>query len=175
MHPCTEDHSMNSGYRLNGTLFFAALHEFVFVSQELNERWRSLQQLAEERSQLLGSAHEVQRFHRSEAVLFLHTGCDIRGWPFEACASAGSFCSQLPAKVVPFVTGPHKGPFIFLNSKNERRVKTTWINGCLIALWEKGVFSIGLFIYLFKMCVCWLSTPISVPEVAHTKNIKSNI
>uniref|UniRef100_A0A8C4YSK9 Spectrin alpha chain, non-erythrocytic 1 n=1 Tax=Gopherus evgoodei TaxID=1825980 RepID=A0A8C4YSK9_9SAUR len=32
--------------------------------QELNERWRSLQQMAEERSQLLGSAHEVQRFHR---------------------------------------------------------------------------------------------------------------
>ncbi|XP_042637389.1 spectrin alpha chain, non-erythrocytic 1 [Orycteropus afer afer] len=32
--------------------------------KELNERWRSLQQLAEERSQLLGSAHEVQRFHR---------------------------------------------------------------------------------------------------------------
>uniref|UniRef100_A0A8C6JA33 Spectrin alpha chain, non-erythrocytic 1 n=1 Tax=Melopsittacus undulatus TaxID=13146 RepID=A0A8C6JA33_MELUD len=32
--------------------------------QELNERWRALQQLAEERSQLLGSAHEVQRFHR---------------------------------------------------------------------------------------------------------------
>uniref|UniRef100_A0A452IVQ4 Spectrin alpha chain, non-erythrocytic 1 n=1 Tax=Gopherus agassizii TaxID=38772 RepID=A0A452IVQ4_9SAUR len=31
---------------------------------ELNERWRSLQQMAEERSQLLGSAHEVQRFHR---------------------------------------------------------------------------------------------------------------
>uniref|UniRef100_A0A8B9CMQ7 Spectrin alpha chain, non-erythrocytic 1 n=1 Tax=Anser brachyrhynchus TaxID=132585 RepID=A0A8B9CMQ7_9AVES len=36
---------------------------FAFF-QELNERWRSLQQLAEERSQLLGSAHEVQRFHR---------------------------------------------------------------------------------------------------------------
>uniref|UniRef100_A0A8C4KFG1 Spectrin alpha chain, non-erythrocytic 1 n=1 Tax=Dromaius novaehollandiae TaxID=8790 RepID=A0A8C4KFG1_DRONO len=35
--------------------------------QELNERWRSLQQLAEERSQLLGSAHEVQRFHRWDA------------------------------------------------------------------------------------------------------------
>uniref|UniRef100_A0A670YZN1 Spectrin alpha chain, non-erythrocytic 1 n=1 Tax=Pseudonaja textilis TaxID=8673 RepID=A0A670YZN1_PSETE len=35
-----------------------------FVLQELNERWRALQQLAEERSQLLGSAHEVQRFHR---------------------------------------------------------------------------------------------------------------
>uniref|UniRef100_A0A452V9Q6 Spectrin alpha chain, non-erythrocytic 1 n=1 Tax=Ursus maritimus TaxID=29073 RepID=A0A452V9Q6_URSMA len=34
------------------------------LPQELNERWRSLQQLAEERSQLLGSAHEVQRFHR---------------------------------------------------------------------------------------------------------------
>ncbi|XP_040260714.1 spectrin alpha chain, non-erythrocytic 1 isoform X7 [Bufo bufo] len=32
--------------------------------KELNERWRSLQQLAEERSQSLGSAHEVQRFHR---------------------------------------------------------------------------------------------------------------
>ncbi|KAG8512815.1 Spectrin alpha chain, non-erythrocytic 1, partial [Galemys pyrenaicus] len=32
--------------------------------KELNERWRSLQQLAEERSQVLGSAHEVQRFHR---------------------------------------------------------------------------------------------------------------
>ncbi|XP_077779120.1 spectrin alpha chain, non-erythrocytic 1-like [Podarcis muralis] len=32
--------------------------------KELNERWRSLQRLAEERSQLLGSAHEVQRFHR---------------------------------------------------------------------------------------------------------------
>ncbi|KAH0615580.1 hypothetical protein JD844_005026 [Phrynosoma platyrhinos] len=34
------------------------------MPRELNERWRSLQQLAEERSQLLGSAHEVQRFHR---------------------------------------------------------------------------------------------------------------
>ncbi|KAJ8388746.1 hypothetical protein AAFF_G00129790 [Aldrovandia affinis] len=32
--------------------------------KELNERWRSLQKLAEERSNLLGSAHEVQRFHR---------------------------------------------------------------------------------------------------------------
>ncbi|XP_073397216.1 spectrin alpha chain, non-erythrocytic 1 isoform X3 [Dendrobates tinctorius] len=32
--------------------------------KDLNERWRSLQQLAEERSQSLGSAHEVQRFHR---------------------------------------------------------------------------------------------------------------
>uniref|UniRef100_A0AAQ4S231 Spectrin alpha, non-erythrocytic 1 n=1 Tax=Gasterosteus aculeatus aculeatus TaxID=481459 RepID=A0AAQ4S231_GASAC len=32
--------------------------------QELNNRWRSLQQLAEDRSNMLGSAHEVQRFHR---------------------------------------------------------------------------------------------------------------
>uniref|UniRef100_A0A671XV45 Spectrin alpha chain, non-erythrocytic 1 n=1 Tax=Sparus aurata TaxID=8175 RepID=A0A671XV45_SPAAU len=31
---------------------------------ELNNRWRSLQQLAEDRSNMLGSAHEVQRFHR---------------------------------------------------------------------------------------------------------------
>uniref|UniRef100_A0A8C4K999 Spectrin alpha chain, non-erythrocytic 1 n=1 Tax=Dromaius novaehollandiae TaxID=8790 RepID=A0A8C4K999_DRONO len=40
------------------------LTSWVLFVQELNERWRSLQQLAEERSQLLGSAHEVQRFHR---------------------------------------------------------------------------------------------------------------
>uniref|UniRef100_A0A8B9KVP8 Spectrin alpha chain, non-erythrocytic 1 n=1 Tax=Astyanax mexicanus TaxID=7994 RepID=A0A8B9KVP8_ASTMX len=32
--------------------------------QELNNRWRALQQLAEDRSNMLGSAHEVQRFHR---------------------------------------------------------------------------------------------------------------
>ncbi|XP_072344928.1 spectrin alpha chain, non-erythrocytic 1 isoform X1 [Scyliorhinus torazame] len=32
--------------------------------KELNERWKSLQQLSEERSHVLGSAHEVQRFHR---------------------------------------------------------------------------------------------------------------
>uniref|UniRef100_A0A671XUY3 Spectrin alpha chain, non-erythrocytic 1 n=1 Tax=Sparus aurata TaxID=8175 RepID=A0A671XUY3_SPAAU len=32
--------------------------------RELNNRWRSLQQLAEDRSNMLGSAHEVQRFHR---------------------------------------------------------------------------------------------------------------
>uniref|UniRef100_A0AAR2JQ37 Spectrin alpha chain, non-erythrocytic 1 n=1 Tax=Pygocentrus nattereri TaxID=42514 RepID=A0AAR2JQ37_PYGNA len=31
---------------------------------ELNNRWRALQQLAEDRSNMLGSAHEVQRFHR---------------------------------------------------------------------------------------------------------------
>uniref|UniRef100_A0A8C8LWE0 Spectrin alpha, non-erythrocytic 1 n=1 Tax=Oncorhynchus tshawytscha TaxID=74940 RepID=A0A8C8LWE0_ONCTS len=34
------------------------------INLELNNRWRSLQQLAEERSNMLGSAHEVQRFHR---------------------------------------------------------------------------------------------------------------
>nr|XP_032800960.1 spectrin alpha chain, non-erythrocytic 1 isoform X8 [Petromyzon marinus] len=32
--------------------------------KELNDRWKALQDLAEERSQSLGSAHEVQRFHR---------------------------------------------------------------------------------------------------------------
>ncbi|XP_054601521.2 spectrin alpha chain, non-erythrocytic 1-like isoform X1 [Nothobranchius furzeri] len=32
--------------------------------KELNNCWRSLQQLAEDRSNMLGSAHEVQRFHR---------------------------------------------------------------------------------------------------------------
>uniref|UniRef100_A0A8C2PW50 Spectrin alpha, non-erythrocytic 1 n=1 Tax=Cyprinus carpio TaxID=7962 RepID=A0A8C2PW50_CYPCA len=34
------------------------------VVQDLNNRWRALQQLAEDRSNMLGSAHEVQRFHR---------------------------------------------------------------------------------------------------------------
>ncbi|KAL7978493.1 hypothetical protein Chor_004310 [Crotalus horridus] len=42
--------------------------------KELNERWRSLQQLAEERSQLLGSAHEVQRFHSVQALQRKHEG-----------------------------------------------------------------------------------------------------
>ncbi|KOB66775.1 putative Spectrin alpha chain [Operophtera brumata] len=36
---------------------------FVGV-QELNSKWKSLQQLTEERASQLGSAHEVQRFHR---------------------------------------------------------------------------------------------------------------
>uniref|UniRef100_A0A669E0L0 Spectrin alpha chain, non-erythrocytic 1 n=1 Tax=Oreochromis niloticus TaxID=8128 RepID=A0A669E0L0_ORENI len=40
------------------------LFNIVCHVQELNNRWRSLQQLAEERSNMLGSAHEVQRFHR---------------------------------------------------------------------------------------------------------------
>ncbi|XP_044800096.2 spectrin alpha chain, erythrocytic 1 [Bubalus bubalis] len=34
------------------------------IQQELNARWRSLQRLAEEQRQLLGSAHAVQMFHR---------------------------------------------------------------------------------------------------------------
>uniref|UniRef100_A0A3B4VBC9 Spectrin alpha chain, non-erythrocytic 1 n=1 Tax=Seriola dumerili TaxID=41447 RepID=A0A3B4VBC9_SERDU len=37
---------------------------YIHQPCELNNRWRSLQQLAEERSNMLGSAHEVQRFHR---------------------------------------------------------------------------------------------------------------
>ncbi|XP_057602793.1 spectrin alpha chain, erythrocytic 1 isoform X2 [Hippopotamus amphibius kiboko] len=34
------------------------------IQQELNARWRSLQMLAEEQHQLLGSAHAVEMFHR---------------------------------------------------------------------------------------------------------------
>ncbi|KOB67800.1 Alpha Spectrin [Operophtera brumata] len=36
--------------------------------QELNSKWKSLQQLTEERASQLGSAHEVQRFHRDAFV-----------------------------------------------------------------------------------------------------------
>lgn len=32
--------------------------------KDLNEKWTSLQQLSSERAAQLGSAHEVQRFHR---------------------------------------------------------------------------------------------------------------
>uniref|UniRef100_A0A3Q3QVI0 Spectrin alpha chain, non-erythrocytic 1 n=1 Tax=Monopterus albus TaxID=43700 RepID=A0A3Q3QVI0_MONAL len=39
-------------------------HSSIQLLRELNNRWRSLQHLAEERSNMLGSAHEVQRFHR---------------------------------------------------------------------------------------------------------------
>ncbi|KAI2651505.1 Spectrin alpha chain, non-erythrocytic 1 [Labeo rohita] len=38
--------------------------KFDDFQKELNNRWRALQQLAEDRSNMLGSAHEVQRFHR---------------------------------------------------------------------------------------------------------------
>nr|XP_051714443.1 spectrin alpha chain, erythrocytic 1 [Oryctolagus cuniculus] len=37
------------------------------IRQELNARWRSLQKLADEQRQLLGSAHAVQMFHRDAA------------------------------------------------------------------------------------------------------------
>lgn len=32
--------------------------------EDLNQRWRALEEKAEQREQQLGSAHEVQRFHR---------------------------------------------------------------------------------------------------------------
>lgn len=38
--------------------------EFIFFVQDLNQKWASLQQLTSERATQLGSAHEVQRFHR---------------------------------------------------------------------------------------------------------------
>ncbi|KAM5202520.1 spectrin alpha chain, erythrocytic 1 isoform 2-T6 [Hipposideros larvatus] len=38
--------------------------EGIEIQQELNNRWGSLQRLAEEQRQLLGSAHAVQMFHR---------------------------------------------------------------------------------------------------------------
>uniref|UniRef100_A0A4W3JFT4 Spectrin alpha, non-erythrocytic 1 n=1 Tax=Callorhinchus milii TaxID=7868 RepID=A0A4W3JFT4_CALMI len=44
--------------------FHFRLKNALYAVAELNERWKSLQKLAEERSQILGSAHEVQRFHR---------------------------------------------------------------------------------------------------------------
>ena len=31
---------------------------------DLNQRWAALQQVTQERAQTLGSAHEVQRYHR---------------------------------------------------------------------------------------------------------------
>ena len=33
--------------------------------EDLNQRWAALQQVTVERAQTLGSAHEVQRYHRS--------------------------------------------------------------------------------------------------------------
>jgi len=32
--------------------------------EDLNKRWATLQQVTQERAQTLGSAHEVQRYHR---------------------------------------------------------------------------------------------------------------
>ena len=37
---------------------------FLLFKQDLNDKWSSLQQLTQERATQLGSAHEVQRFHR---------------------------------------------------------------------------------------------------------------
>lgn len=39
---------------------------FIYFNmfKDLNEKWSSLQQLTQERATQLGSAHEVQRFHR---------------------------------------------------------------------------------------------------------------
>uniref|UniRef100_A0AAR2IMX8 Spectrin alpha chain, non-erythrocytic 1 n=1 Tax=Pygocentrus nattereri TaxID=42514 RepID=A0AAR2IMX8_PYGNA len=48
-------------YRFENSLFSKL---FLILFKELNNRWRALQQLAEDRSNMLGSAHEVQRFHR---------------------------------------------------------------------------------------------------------------
>lgn len=36
----------------------------TFFFQDLNARWRALEEQTEQREQQLGSAHEVQRFHR---------------------------------------------------------------------------------------------------------------
>jgi len=39
--------------------------------EDLNKRWATLQQVTQERAQTLGSAHEVQRYHRSVAILLV--------------------------------------------------------------------------------------------------------
>uniref|UniRef100_A0A671QJI3 Spectrin alpha chain, non-erythrocytic 1-like n=1 Tax=Sinocyclocheilus anshuiensis TaxID=1608454 RepID=A0A671QJI3_9TELE len=51
----------NSSFQRNIRQLFTTL---LIKRNELNNRWRALQQLAEDRSNMLGSAHEVQRFHR---------------------------------------------------------------------------------------------------------------
>lgn len=40
------------------------LNFFFCIFQDLNTKWTSLQQLTAEKATQLGSAHEVQRFHR---------------------------------------------------------------------------------------------------------------
>lgn len=57
---CNTDNMQN----VAGCCVVAVQAVMMLCVQELNKRWRSLQQLAEERSNMLGSAHEVQRFHR---------------------------------------------------------------------------------------------------------------
>uniref|UniRef100_A0A7N8XI16 Spectrin alpha chain, non-erythrocytic 1 n=1 Tax=Mastacembelus armatus TaxID=205130 RepID=A0A7N8XI16_9TELE len=56
------DSKTASPWKVN--ILFGSKKDIQIFSCHLNNRWRSLQQLAEERSNMLGSAHEVQRFHR---------------------------------------------------------------------------------------------------------------
>lgn len=42
---------------------------FLFMLQQLNQRWVTLQQVSAERAQTLGSAFEVQRYHRYGELL----------------------------------------------------------------------------------------------------------
>lgn len=56
----TRLHARLLGFRLK----YSICTECVFFYQDLNQKWTSLQQLTSERATQLGSAHEVQRFHR---------------------------------------------------------------------------------------------------------------
>ena len=38
--------------------------------EDLNQRWAALQQVTQEKAQTLGSAHEVQRYHRLENCFY---------------------------------------------------------------------------------------------------------
>ena len=40
--------------------------------EDLNQRWAALQQVTQEKAQTLGSAHEVQRYHRSAKMRILY-------------------------------------------------------------------------------------------------------
>jgi hypothetical protein len=44
---------------------------------DLNQRWAALQQVTQERAQTLGSAHEVQRYHRYVRIKF---GFNVLGY-----------------------------------------------------------------------------------------------
>jgi hypothetical protein len=63
---CSAFHLCNSGPAgvLDCRLKYSICLESVFFVQDLNQKWASLQQLTSERATQLGSAHEVQRFHR---------------------------------------------------------------------------------------------------------------
>lgn len=46
--------------------------------EDLNQRWAALQQVTQERAQTLGSAHEVQRYHRYQDNHFsLRVPCEM--------------------------------------------------------------------------------------------------